>query len=284
MSKSFLIAIHSLLLTSLAVTSCTGVPLIVPTVTPAPTQTPLPAPTATPVPISLPDTGWNRIRDGMEDRIINIFDETGQRVEYLYILRLEPEYYQFDVAYRPEPHTLEAWRTETEALLVVNGGFFRKEEEIYLPNGLTVVSGFAMGNSYSGYGGMLAITDQGPQLRWLVQRPYDPSEPLRGALQSFPILVKPGGELGFPAESEDFKQARRTVIAQDQSGRILFIVTPLGYFTLYQLSAFLTNSDLNLDIALNLDGGMSTGLLLSNPRYEIPANTLLPIVIIIRVR
>ena len=46
------------------------------------------------------------------------------------------------------------------------------------------------------------------------------------------MLVKPGGELGFPAEREDNVAARRTVIAQDQAGRILFIVAPRGYFTL----------------------------------------------------
>jgi hypothetical protein len=103
-------------------------------------------------------------------------------------------------------------------------------------------------------------------------------------LQSFPLLVKPGGELGFPEPFEDNVAARRTVIAQDQEGRILFIVAPRGHFTLHRLSVYLMESDLNLDIALNLDGGPSTGILVSEPRELIPSQTLLPIVIFVHAR
>ena len=100
-------------------------------------------------------------------------------------------------------------------------------------------------------------------------------------LQSFPVLVKPGGEPGFPAELEDNVTARRTVIAQDREGRILLLVSPRGDFTLHRLSLHLTNSDLDLDIALNLDGGPSTGIMLAEPREVIPSQTLLPIVILV---
>ena len=84
------------------------------------------------------------------------------------------------------------------------------------------------------FGGMLAIDQSRAELRWLVQKPYNDYEPLRAALQSFPILIQPGGELGFPAEKENNARARRTVIAQDKQGRIIFIVAPDGYFTLHQ--------------------------------------------------
>ena len=95
------------------------------------------------------------------------------------------------------------------------------------------------------------------------------------------MLVKPGGELGFPAESEDNVRARRTVIAQDREGRILFLIAPRGQFTLHQLSRYLTESDLNLDIAINLDGGPSSGLMIANPREVIPSQSLLPVVILV---
>jgi len=118
-------------------------------------------------------------------------------------------------------------------------------------------------------------------VRWLVERPYDPAEPLRAALQAFPILVQPGGQLGFGAERENYARARRTVIGQDREGRILLIVAPRGHFTLHQLSRYLTESDLGLDIALNLDGGGSTGILVADP-YEILApRVLLPFVILV---
>jgi hypothetical protein len=53
---------------------------------------------------------------------------------------------------------------------------------------------------------------------------------------------------------------------------------------LHQLSMYLTESDLNLDIAINLDGGGSTGILVANPREIISPNTLLPFVILVYAR
>ena len=132
---------------------------------------------------------------------------------------------------------------------------------------------------FGDFGGMFAVSEGGPELRWLAQQPYHPKESFIAALQSFPILVKPGGELGFSAKHEDNIAARRTAIAQDQLGRILFIVAPQGNLTLHQLSDFLTNAGLNIDIAINLDGGPSSGILLAEPSEKIPAISPLPIVI-----
>jgi uncharacterized protein YigE (DUF2233 family) len=141
-----------------------------------------------------------------------------------------------------------------------------------------------MGTTYGDFGGMLAITADGPQLRWLAQHPYDPSEPLLAALQSFPLLVKPGGEPGFPEQEEDNRAARRSVIGVDRDGRVLLITASIGDFTLHILSAYLVASDLDLDIALNLDGGPSTGMLLADPFQEISSYVPLPIVITVRER
>lgn len=206
-------------------------------------------------------------------------NDQGKRIEYIYLLRLEPDQYRFDVEFDPEGKRLEEWQTEGGALLVVNGGFFSVENEKFIPNGLTVLDGEPVGVTYSGFGGMLAITERGPEVRGLVHTPYNPDEELLAALQSFPLLVKPGGEIGFPEQHEDGKKARRTVIAQDRNGRLLFMVTSLGHFTLHQLSVYLTESDLQLDVALNLDGGPSTGLRVAEPAEEVPAFSLLPIVI-----
>jgi len=66
--------------------------------------------------------------------------------------------------------------------------------------------------------------------------------------------------MGFPADADDGRPARRTVVAQDLEGRILLIIAPRGYLSLHELAFFLSESDLDLDVALNLDGGFSTGL------------------------
>ena len=251
------------------------------TLPPSPTSTLLPAPSHTPIP---PDTGWDTIQPGLERRVIHFFDEQGQVIETLFMLRIEPSAYRFGIAYHEEPQTLTTWLDETNALIVINGGFFRTENGALIPTGLTVVNGQVIGESYDGFAGMLAITDAGPELRWLEQQPYDPNEPLIAALQSFPLLVKPGGAIGFPEQFEDHQQARRTVIGRDTAGHILLMIASEGYFTLHQISKYLTESNLNLDIAINLDGGPSSGLILAEPYEEIPALSPLPVVITIHER
>ena len=276
--SGMLLLFHTLLLLG-----CNPVPqpTVAPTATLVPTLPPSPIPFFSPTPEPVPDTGWQALQPGLERRMIRLFNDQSQHIESLYIFRLDQAYFRLDVSYHETPQNLEDWYKETNAQLIVNGGFFRVEDEKHIPNGLTIVNGQRIGSSYEAFGGMLAIQDGWAELRGLAQQPYDPAEPLQAALQSFPLLVKPGGELGFPTEDEDNVRARRTVIAQDLEGRILFIVTPRGHFTLHQLSLFLTGSDLILDIALNLDGGPSSGIWVSEPREVIPSQTLLPIVILV---
>jgi exopolysaccharide biosynthesis protein len=228
-----------------------------------------------------PDTGWVLLQPGLERRSIEISNDHKQPVESVYLLRMDLHRFRLEVAFHETPQNLEDWQKETKALIVVNGGYFRKEEEKSLPNGLTVVKGESFGSSYGDFAGMLAVSDYGTELRWLAEKPYNPNERLRAALQSFPVLVKPGGRLGFPEQYEDNVQARRTVIGQDRDGRILLMIAPRGYFTLHQLSLYLTGSDLQLDIAVNLDGGPSSGIFLASPRETISSQTLLPFVILV---
>ena len=257
----------------------------------APTPTIVSTPTAKLIPTSatnllatsdaIPDPSWSQLEPGLERRVIQIYNDQNQHVESMYVWRLDQKHFRLDVAFAEQPKTLEAWQAETNAAIVLNGGYFSINNERYSADGLMVVNGKATGRSFMGYGGMLAIDRSGAELRWLVQKPYNSHERLQAALQAFPMLVKPGGELGFPATRDNHASARRTVIAQDKEGRILLLVAPQGYFTLHQLSAYLTESDLNLDIALNLDGGGSTGILVANPREIIPSKVLLPFVILV---
>jgi len=231
-----------------------------------------------------PDANWTLLQPGLERRVFEIYNNQNQHAESLYVWRLDQNHFRMDVAYVERPKSLETWQQETNADLVLNGGYFSIENERYFPDGLAISNGEAFGRSFNGFGGMLAIDQSGAELRWLVQEPYNSDEPLQAALQAFPILVQPGGELGFPADRENYARARRTVVAQDRDGRILFMVAPEGYFTLHQLSVYLTESDLNLDVALNLDGGGSTGILVAEPREIISPRTLLPCVILVYAR
>ncbi|MDQ2692779.1 MAG: phosphodiester glycosidase family protein [Chloroflexota bacterium] len=240
-----------------------------------------PVPTVRPTVNPVPEPGWTLLQAGLERRVFEIYDSQNQHVESLYVWRLDQNYFRLDVAYEERPKTLDRWQQETNAALVLNGGYYSIDNERYFPDGLTIVDGVASGRSFRGHGGMLAIQEHGAELRWLEAEPYQPSEQIRAALQSFPVLVRPGGQLGYGPERESGARARRTVIAQDVQGRILLMVAPLGHFTLHELSAYLTTLDLNLDLAVNLDGGGSTGILVANPRELIPPTRPIPFVILV---
>jgi hypothetical protein len=255
----------------------------VPTWTPTPYPTP--RPTFTPEP---PDTGWQSLQPGVELRQVRV--ETGAVAERLTIVRLEPTTVRFRVHYDPgAPRPVSDWAEQLQPLLLVNGGYFTPEDETLT---LLISDGEAWGAPYeyededwvfAGLLGLFAVTADGQvSVRWLHDQPYDPVEPLTQALVSFPVLVKPGGGMGYSPDEEG-PPARRTVMAQDLQGRILIIVAERGYLSLLHLARFLTESDLDLDVALNLDGGRSTGLWLRTDEQLVEINSLVPVPSVISV-
>lgn len=227
-----------------------------------------------------PDTGWRTLETGVELREMDV--ATGSVVERVVIVRLAPENLRFRVLYEPDhPRPVSAWADESRALLVVNGGYFDPEGHA---TALLVSGGQRAGVPLGDFAGMFAVNAGGQvSVRWLQEQPYDPAEELVEAVQSFPVLVKPGGVMGFPAEADEGTPARRTIVAQDDAGRILFIVAPRGYLGLHEMAVFLTGSNLEIEIALNLDGGGSTGLWLNSGAggVEIDSITPVPSVIVI---
>jgi hypothetical protein len=257
-------------------------PLPSPTPRPSPTPYPTPRPTSTPEP---PDTGWQSLQPGVELREVTLRQvrvETGAVAERLTIVRLDPASVHWRVHYDPTaPRPVSAWAERLQPLLVVNGGYFTPENET---TGLLVSDGRVWGTPYAEFAGMFTVTADGQvSVRWLRDQPYDPNEPLMEALQSFPVVVKPGGVMGFPADADDGRPARRTVVAQDLEGRILIIVAPRGYLSLHELARFLAESDLELDVALNLDGGFSTGLWLRAGERSVEVDSLVPVPSVISV-
>ena len=266
--------IYLLCLTLLLTSGCaffqpSPTPTPLPTLTSTPLPTPIRWPTATPEP---PDTGWQLLQQGVEMRRLLVeadsaAGETGES-EYLAIVRLDPSTVHFRVHYNPDqPLKVSAWAEQLQSLLVINGGYFTPE---YAATGLLISDGQTWGAVYGDFAGLFAVTaDEQVSVRWLRDRPYDPVEPLTQGVMSFPVLVKPGGMMGFPADADDGMSARRTVVAQDFEGRILFIAAPRGHLSLHEMAVFLAASDLGIDEALNLDGGPSTGLWLQSDESPI---------------
>ncbi len=221
-----------------------------PAPTSPPTATPLP-PTLTPEPL---DTGWQPAGDGIEARRLLV--QTDLSSDRLWLARVEPARVRFRVLYEPtSTRTVRGWFDASGARLVVNAGYFTPEKTA---TALIVSDGVRNGRSYVGFGGMFSVSGGRAQVRSLIAQPYSADEPLDQAVQSFPMLLHAGGR---PASIEDSGQvARRTAIGQDRAGRIVFVVSAMPVFSLKTFAAFLATSDLDLDVALNLDGGTSSGL------------------------
>ncbi len=227
-----------------------------------------------------PDTGWQPLEPGVELRQMDV--ATGSVFERVAIVRLDPALVRFRLRYEPDnPRPLSAWASELQALLIVNAGYFDPEGRA---TALLISDGRMAGAPLGDFAGMFAVTAGGQvSVRWLQEQPYDHAEGLVEAVQSFPVLVKPVGVMGFPSDADDGTPARRTVVAQDNDGHILIIVAPRGYLNLHEMALFLTASDMGIEIALNLDGGGSTGLWLNSGvvSLEIDSRTPVPSVIVV---
>jgi exopolysaccharide biosynthesis protein len=240
-----------------------------------------PDPPATPgteLSADLNDTGWTEIGTALEFRRVRL--QIGQQSGELAILRLDPKAYHIRVAYdAAHPGRVSEWAAAVKPVALINGGYFDAEGKA---TALVIFDGIVRGASYEGFGGMVVVNEQGDfELRSLRHQPYDPNEPLRQAMQSAPMLIQPGGTLSELDADED--RSRRTVIARDRSGRILMIACDWATFTLAELAALLQESDLELDAALNLDGGRSTGMFVDTPtmRFTMDSFETVPLVLIV---
>jgi hypothetical protein len=220
------------------------------------------------------DSGWLSLDPGLDRREIVVpFMEQGF-AERLILFRIDPAFFTFRVRYSPGfPRYVSEW-DPTAARLVFNAGFF---DENNAALGLLVSDGQSFGASYRDLGGMFSVVAGRPHIRSLIYQPYELIEPLEQAVQSFPTLIYPDGS---PFDNEDNVRARRTAVGQDAEGRIYLIIAPHLAFTLAELAAWLHTSDLGLTIALNLDGGGSTGY---SARGFDQINSLVPIPAVIAV-
>lgn len=249
------------------------VPTRMPTVLTAATQAP-PEPAV---------SDWLVGDAGMELRTFAVAGIVPETATPVHVLRFDPATVRLRVAYTPDnPQPLRTWVLARQPLAAINGGFFTPE---FAATALIVSDGAAHGASYEGFGGMLTVGPDGAvTIQVLRDAPYDPAQPLDQAIQSFPILVYPGGIAADIAD--DGQRARRTVVALDRAGRMLLIVCPTSAFSLRGLADWLAGSELEIDRALNFDGGSSSGMfvLAGDLRLRIDSFGVLPAVLLVERR
>lgn len=254
-----------------------GQPLTPLAPTPRPTRTPLPIVTApayptdiatplaeatlTPPPVTI-EAGWEALATGMEIRVAWMWVSGIEGPTEIIILRIDPAYFDFRVhAALDAPKGVAEWQAVTGASALINGAFFEPGDTIL---GTLIEGGQAQGEPFEDHGGMLTIRDDTVDMRSLLESPLLPDEQFDYAISGRPMLLYPGGRaVDFDLSPE---ASRRTVVAQDRRGRILFLVNDNGAVSLYKMRDWLaTTPELNITAAFNLDGGGSTGLSINMP-------------------
>ena len=237
---------------SIALGACATSDLALPLnpINPLPTRTPVP--TSTPIPA---DSGWQTAARGIEIRELDVNHQG--RHDRLMLARLDPALLSIRVRYDAErPRRASDWLDDPAAQLIVNGGFFDPEHRAL---GLLIADGVSFGETYEALGGLFGVSAGRVVVRSLILEPYQRGEAFEQMVQSFPMLLN-GGAVNTSIR-DNHALAPRTVVGLDRAGRVVFLVSPRSTFSLTDMAVWLAQSDLDLDAALNLDGGTSSGLL-----------------------
>jgi hypothetical protein len=204
---------------------------------------------------------WIEITPGLELRRISIKETT------TLLVRADLDLLSLDLLYNPEdPKSVVDWRDSTGAFAVVNAGFFEAD---YTTSGIMVIKDEIYGQSYTQRhnadnlgSGMFALERERASIEPLHDKPMLISDAVQLGLESFPVLFTDSIPMDFSLPD---RTAKRTSIAIDEQGRVIFIVLSGGAITLYELrdELFALSKELGLVSALNLDGGPSTGVSIS---------------------
>lgn len=169
------------------------------------------------------------------------------------------------------PQSVARWREVVTADLVINGSYF---DESFQP------AGYFKGNESKSlkpwpdkksqadpksYSGLIKIKNGQLQIAYLVDaQQAEPSQDEQ-ALLTYPTLLSKGQPV---IKDDSQKYARRTVLAQNISGETYIILTESGLASLYETAQWLAAQPEKFQIAVNLDGGPSTGISYSQNESE----------------
>jgi len=165
--------------------------------------------------------------------------------------------------------------------VVANAGFFTPE---FRPTGLLVSEGEVLHpfvDHGGGAGTGVLVWRSGGRIELVAREAFELRDPeaIRIAVQAGPRLIEPDGRPGI--RSNDRIGARRTVVGRDRAGRFVVAVAHAAPSrsgpSLWEMMNLLGSAglgaireDLALEIALNLDGGPSTGLRVDAADVDVP--------------
>lgn len=215
-----------------------------------------------------------KLPNGWQRRSVSYKD--GRNVR-LIIAPFEKNDWQWALANDPSnPQTVSGWRNTATANLVINASYF---DEKYQPAGyfkdLESKSSKPWPDKKSqtdpkSYSGLIRIKDGRLEIMHLVNSQQDEPKNNEQAFLTYPTLISNGKPV---IKDDSEKYARRTILAQDQSGKPFIVITESGALSLFEAAQWLATQPENFDVAVNLDGGPSTGLSyeLNGSEFEIPS-------------
>lgn len=212
---------------------------------------------------------WQNLGKGLSFALVDILQED-EVAGALAVVKIDPAANAFRV-FHHKPQKITAWQQETQALVVFNASYYGADGK---PVGLVIADGKPVGPLRNPkMRGMFVAEPKGvsPDLPRatildLAAGPIQPHKlPWNQGVQSFPLLLDSKGRIRVHPSD---RAAHRTVIATDHSGNILVFNTHSGNFTLYDLARFLQYSELEVDTALNLDGGTEAQLYIKTKDFE----------------
>jgi hypothetical protein len=217
-------------------------------------------------PQTLPE-GWQRRSVAYAD---------GRNVSWI-IAPLEKDAWRWTLANDPSnPQSVSGWRGIATADLVINGAYF---DEKFQPAGyfkdLESKSSKPWPDKKSqtdpkSYSGLIRIKDGQLKIIHLTDTPSNEPGNDEQALLTYPTLVSKGDAV---VKEDSKKYARRTILAQDGKGKTYAVIVESGAPSLYEASQWLATQPEKFEVAVNLDGGPSTGLSynLNGSNFEIPS-------------
>ena len=183
-------------------------------------------------------------------------------VDTLAVVKVDPANNAFRVLHH-KPQSITDWQEELGAPVIFNASYYCRNAQ---PCGLIISNGKPIGPRHNHrMRGMFVAEPKGlspdiprATILDLTITPINVKTlPWTQGVQSYPLLLDYKGHIRVRSSR---KKAQRTVIAIDRNAYILIFNTNEAYFTLYDFAHFLKESSLEIDSALNLDGGTSAVL------------------------
>jgi uncharacterized protein YigE (DUF2233 family) len=227
------------------------------------------APAAAGQELSCLDYTWQNIGKGLGFTRLEVLEKK-EIVESLEVVRIDPNLNSFKL-FHGAPRKISAWQEQINATILFNASYFTTQGQ---PCGLVLMDNKTYGPLKNpAMRGMFVAEPRGVSpdipratILDLTAAPVNPHKlPWTQGVMSFPMLLDSRGRIRVKSSE---LRAQRTVICTDHKGNILVCHTTGDYFTLYELAKFLKFSTLDIDMALNLDGGSKAQLIINTADFK----------------